>query len=82
MHQDSSENRKEPSVSALWPAQTMWDPGGLQQFEQIPFLQTIYDNKIFDTLVAAMTVSDTSAEEGDGHPRTELDSHANMPVVG
>ena len=38
--------------------------------------------KIFDTLAAAMTVSDASAEEGDGHLRTELDSHANMPVVG
>ena len=34
------------------------------------------------SLAAPMTVSDTSAEEGDGHRRTELDSHANMPVVG
>ena len=45
-------------------------------------LPTIYDNKISDALAAAMTVSDASAEEGDGHPRTELDSHANMPAVG
>ena len=82
MHQDPSENRKERKVSALWLAQTMKDPGGLQQLEQIPYLQPIYDNKIFDILEAAMTVSDTSAEEGDGQPRTELDSHANMPVVG
>ena len=82
MHQDPSENRKERKVSALWLAQTMKDPGGLQQLEQIPYLQPIYDNKIFDILEAAMTVSDTSAEEGDGQPRTELDSHVNMPVVG
>ena len=66
----------------MCPAQTMWDPGGLQWLEQIPYSQTIYDNKIFDTLAAAMTVSNVSAEQGDGQPRTELDSHANMPVVG
>ena len=80
MHQD--QNRKERRVSALQPAQTMWDPGGLQWLERIPYLPTIYDNKISDALAAAMTVSDASAEEGDGHPRTELDSHANMPAVG
>ena len=57
-------------------AQTTWDPGGLQQLEQIPYSQTIYDNKIFDALAVAMMVSDASAEEGDGHPRTELDGHA------
>ena len=66
----------------MWLAQTTWDPGGLQQLEQIPYLQTIYDNKIFDALAVAMTVSDASAEEGDGRLRTELDSHGNMPVVG
>ena len=82
MHQDPSENRKERRVNALCLEQTMWDPGGLQRLEQIPDSQTIHDSKIFDTLEAAMTVSDTSAEEGDGHLRTELDSHANMPVVG
>ena len=69
-------------MSALWLAQTMKDPGGLQWLEQIPYSQPIYNNKNFDILVAVMTVSDTSAEEGDGHPRTELDSHANMLVVG
>ena len=82
MHQEPSKNRKEWRVSVLWLAQTMWDPGGLQQLEQIPYSQTIYDNKIFDTLAAAMTISDKSAEGGGGHPRTELDSHANMPAVG
>ena len=82
MHQDPSENRKETRVSALWPAQTMKDPGGLQQLEQIQYSQPIYNNKIFNILAAAMTVCDMSVEEGDGHPRTELDSHANMPVVG
>ena len=82
MHQDPSKNRKEKRVSALWPAQAIWDSGGLQWLDQMPYLQRIYDNKIFDALATAMTESDTSAEEGDGHPRTELDSHANMPVVG
>ena len=40
------------------------------------------NNKIFDALAAVITVSDASAEEGHGHLRTELDSHANMPVAG
>ena len=53
-------------MSALWLAQTTWDPGGLQQLEQIPYLQTTYDNKIVDALAVAMTVSDGSAEEDDG----------------
>ena len=82
MRQDPSENRKERRVSTLWPAQTMKDPGRLQWLEQIPYLQPIYNNKMFDILTAAMTVSDTPVEESDGHPTTELDSHANMPVVG
>ena len=72
MHQDPSENRKERRVSALWPAQIMKNPGGPQWLEQIPYLQPIYNTKIINVLAAAMTVSDASAEEGDGHPRTAM----------
>ena len=65
-------------VAALQPDQTeTWDPGWC----------TCIPNQIFATIVAAAVITDKNDEmriDGEklGSTRTELDSHANMPVVG
>ena len=65
-------------VAALQPDQTeTWDPGRC----------TCTPNRFFATFAAAAAVTDNNDEMSiDGEKlsstRTELDSHANMPVVG
>ena len=65
-------------LAALQPDQTeIWDPGR----------HTCIPNRVFATIATAMVIKDHSNEictdnEDVGGTRMELDSHANMPVVG
>ena len=65
-------------LTALQPDQMeIWDPG---QYTCIP-------NQVFATITTATVTKDYNNEMGIdsedlGGTRTELDSHANMPVVG
>ena len=65
-------------LAALQPDQTeIWDPGR----------HTCIPNRVFATIATAMVTKDYSSKMGTdsedvGGTRTELDSHANMPVVG
>ena len=51
-----------------------WDPGG-----HVAIKNTWLYNTINESLIA---VADSDAKEDESESRTDLDSHANMPVVG
>lgn len=68
-----SSNKPKPDENPVW------DPGGLTRI------------KVTEQVYSVIAVSDASVEEsmetedgpgGDFESRTELDSHANMPVIG
>ena len=50
----------------------MWDPGGNA---------TVQNDRLYSIIVSSMDCMDTDGEPGT-ESRTDLDSHANMPVVG
>ncbi len=62
----------------------MWDPGRVQDHEERNKLVKINVPEHIYSLISTVMVSDVDvSEENDmKESRTELDSHANMPVVG
>lgn len=62
-------------MSTLQPGSDEWDPGGSR-------LQEVTNQRIYDVVVAATSDDDDVAADSTIDSRTELDSHANMPVVG
>jgi hypothetical protein len=62
----------------------MWDPGRVQDHKERNKLVKINVPEHIYSLISTVMVSDVdvSKEIGMGESRTELDSHANMPVVG
>ena len=63
-------------VSALQPdARQVWEPGGED-------LVRIFNRKLHAEISAARVREASDSMEIDEDSKTELDSHANMPVVG
>jgi hypothetical protein len=69
----------------MQPSNRTWDPGGVQDQEKRNKLFKInIPVKIYSLIMSAVDMNDESDNEdvADESSRTELDSHANMPVVG
>ena len=70
----------------MQPSNRTWDPGGTQdQVKRNKLFKINISEHIYSLIVSAIDVSkENDDEENDAEEssRTELDSHANMPVVG
>ena len=58
-----------------------WDPGEEHECCQ-QCQKSVVPNRCFAVVAAASLDNDEEMQDMDGEHRTELDSHANMPVVG
>ena len=71
----------------MQPVNQSWDPGSVQDHEERTQLCKInvpdyLYSLMFTTMVSAIDVSEEATDMEEKESRTELDSHANTPVVG
>ena len=68
---------------------TNWDPGGPQEVENLNTFNkiqqphtSIYNQQIYDVIAASMYDAEDTMNDKSEMIQTELNSHANMVVVG
>ncbi len=68
----------------MQPDNRTWDPGSVQEYQENKLFKIyVSDSTYFKLRTAIVSVLDVSEENDmEESSRTELDSHANMPVVG
>ena len=68
----------------MQPDNRTWDPGSVQEYQENKLFKiNVSDSTYFKLRTAIVSVLDVSEENDmEESSRTELDSHANMPVVG
>ena len=71
----------------MQPVNQSWDPGSVQDHEERTQLCKInvpdyLYSLMYTTMVSAIDVSEEATDMDEEESRTELDLHANIPVVG